>query len=578
MKLRDRGLIAALSVALVALSVAALAPTFQAAGPVGPAPSALPASAPYVEGVLGHATNASPFGARSAADRALVALIFRGLVRLGPGNSIVPDLAVRWDVDPTGATWTFHLRPGLTWQDGEPLTSDDVVFTLQALSDPDYTGPGASSWREVTATATDPLTVVLQLATPLGGFLQAATQPIAPAHLLAQDAPADLASDPFGRLPIGSGPFQLTSLDNARALLTAATPFEPDTGDGGGPNFNTPRPTDSLTTPIPSLAGGDPRPYLSGIKFIFFDDVASLRAAWDQGTLDAASGLTPADAATLGATPHARILRYPGSTLLAVELDLRPARAEFRDAAVRRALLEAIDRDAIVAQVLAGLGNRADSLIPPSSSMFDPAVNPPVPYDLTAAKAALVAAGWKQAGASWIVKGGKTPLTIDLLSPEKVANPVAFDVAAAVVEGWRALGLDARQIPLPADELLGTRLRPGGFQASIIPLVIGLDPDLYPLLASTQTRTGGSNVSGLQDPALDKLLAAARAPGSDAARAAAYKALEARLTAGDFILPIAFRDELVVARDTVIGPTSRPVGASGDRFWDVLTWRLADGR
>ena len=113
--------------------------------------------------------------------------------------------------------------------------------------------------------------------------------------------------------------------------------------------------------------------------------------------------------------------------------------------------------------------------------------------------------------------------------------------------------------------------------AAVLPLAVGLDPDLYPILASTQTRTGGSNVSGIQDPALDKLLAAARAPGTDEVRKAAYAALQARLAETFYILPLAFRDDYVVLRNTVQGPAPRSVGTSGDRFWDVLTWRLADG-
>ena len=81
-----------------------------------------------------------------------------------------------------------------------------------------------------------------------------------------------------------------------------------------------------------------------------------------------------------------------------------------------------------------------------------------------------------------------------------------------MVDAWHDLGLAARQIPLPASELIGERLAQGDFQVAVIPLAIGLDPDLYPLLAASQTRMGGSNVSGLQDPELDKLLVAARTP------------------------------------------------------------------
>ena len=109
-------------------------------------------------------------------------------------------------------------------------------------------------------------------------------------------------------------------------------------------------------------------------------------------------------------------------------------------------------------------------------------------------------------------------------------------------------------------------------------MTVGLDPDLYPLLASSQTVTGGSNVIGLQDQALDELLATARGPGTMAAREAAYSALQVQLAKGRYVLPLAFADESIVVRDTVQGPVVRQVADPADRFWDVLTWRLAAGR
>jgi peptide/nickel transport system substrate-binding protein len=145
----DRVVAGILSIALVGLSVAALAPSLGSSeNAVEPTPGPS-AARPYVEGVLGRATNASPFGARSAADRALVALLFRGLVRLGPDSTIVGDLASRWEVSDEGGTWTFHLRPDLIWHDGVPITAEDVVFTVSVLSDPAYTGPGAESWGDL---------------------------------------------------------------------------------------------------------------------------------------------------------------------------------------------------------------------------------------------------------------------------------------------------------------------------------------------------------------------------------------------------------------------------------------------
>ncbi|MEO8470210.1 MAG: ABC transporter substrate-binding protein [Chloroflexota bacterium] len=578
MHIRDRAVIGILSLALVGLTGVVIAPSFSARAPSETPSATLPPAHPYVEGIIGGALSVSPFSAQSVAERQIVSLLFRGLVRLGPDDTLVGDLADHWSVDATGASWTFHLRPGQTWQDGEPITSEDVVFTVGALSNPSYTGPGASSWQEVTATAGDAQTVTLTLATPLGGFLQAATQEIAPAHLLADVAPADLPTDPFGQRPVGSGAFRLAALDDAHALLV---PYVNDgqSGEPGGPNAGSPPPTDSLATPTATAPGSVALPYLDGIDFRFYSDVDALTSAWGLGELDGAVGL-PSDVATrLAAGGGAHLLEYPSTTLFAVTLNLRPTHIEFRDAAVRMALLQAIDRDAIIRDTLGGLATRADGLIPPTSWAFDPAANPDIPFDVKAAKAGLVAAGWKQSDSGgWIPKGGKDPLTIEIFSPQADANPAAYAIADAVAAAWTSIGLDVAHTALAGAQFVGEHLQTGDFSVAVTGTTIGLDPDLYPLLASSQTTLHGSNYSGLQDASLDALLVRARAPGADAARMAAYVALQTKLAAGTFVLPIAFADVVLVVRDTLTGPRPRPIGGPGDRFWDVLTWRLAATR
>src|SRR3990170_1559431 len=367
MQLRDRAVIGLLSLILVGLTGAVVAPSLAPGGP-GPTPgSSLPVLRTYVEGIVGSAVSVSPFSAQSVAERQVVALLFKGLVRLGPDDQLIGDLAERWDVDADGRSWTFHLRPGLLWQDGEPLTAEDVLFTVGALSDPSYVGPGAASWREVTATTSDLLTVTLTLATPLGGFLEAATQPIAPAHLLAGIEPADLPNDAFGGHHVGSGSFRLAVFDDTRALLlphvAEPVPTVPD-----GPLASAPAPTDSLATAATSARAGGPLPYLNGIEFRFFKDAEALLSAWGLGQLDGVAGLSAAEASELVAGGGARVLRYPSTTLFEVLLNLRPSHPEFQDAAVRKALLQAIDRDEIVRDLLGGLATRADSLIPPRRS------------------------------------------------------------------------------------------------------------------------------------------------------------------------------------------------------------------
>ena len=291
-----------------------------------------PVDRPYREGVLGRPVSVSPFTAHSQADRDLVALVFSGLVRNGPAGTIVPDLAERWTVDPTGAIWTFVLRDDARWQDGDPVTADDVAFTIHVLQDPAYTGPGAGSWNGVTVNTDGARTVVFTLATPLGGFLQAATQPIAPAHLLSGVPVAGLADLAFGHQPIGSGPFAVASIDADTAeLIPAATILDrPDTSAAPGPT------DDSLAPPTTTeRPAGEPIPYLPGIEFHFYDDPDALAAAYRAGSLDAASGLSPELTRELALAPDSRALHYPGSTLTTVLLNLRAGHPEFTDPAVR---------------------------------------------------------------------------------------------------------------------------------------------------------------------------------------------------------------------------------------------------
>src|SRR4051794_2490929 len=194
----DSFVVGALVVVLAVLAGVVAAPAAVPSAAVQPTPtaSALPAvDHPYREGVLGRPMSVSPLSAHTQADRDLVSLVFSGLVRNGPSGMVVPDLAERWTVDATGKVWTFQIRDDAMWHDGEPVTAEDVAFTIRMLQNPDYHGPGAGSWNEVTVQPLGPRTVALTLTTSLGGFLQALTQPIAPAHLLSAVAPGQLADD-----------------------------------------------------------------------------------------------------------------------------------------------------------------------------------------------------------------------------------------------------------------------------------------------------------------------------------------------------------------------------------------------
>jgi ABC-type transport system substrate-binding protein len=621
---RERAVVGLLVGLLALASGASLVPGLLTSPPSPtPSPSALATPAPSTleVGIVGVASGVDPLTARNPVERFLVGLTFRGLLALGPGGSLVPDLAAGWWADPRGQVYTVRLRSGARWSDGAPVDAQDVVYTIGALANAALSGVSPTPWQDVQVEALDPLTVRFTLPTPLGGFPQALTQPIAPAHALASIPMDRLSGDPAGRLPPQSGPFQVAELSGDGAVLVplvgSLAPVA--TGGGSGPEGGSLQPQGgtagisggapgssavgsgpaglrgglaaiaseggggAVPNPLAGLPAPSPRslwpvPYLDRIAVHFVANATALVAAFRSGSVAMALGLPASEAAGLAANADTRLLRDPGTTLTTVLLNLRPDHRAFRDSRVRTALLEAIDRDGMVRDLLAGMGARADGPIPPASWAFDPTKNPAVSFDPQAAAKLLTDAGWRRSNGGWIPAGGRQPLRIELLSPDWSTSSLLYAAAERVAAGWRALGIDVVHTGLPAAALVAGRLRPGAFDAAVVDVNIGLDPDLFPLLASSQILSGGLNLAGVQDRHLDQLLVAARSPGSDAARRRAYGSLQEYLAGARYLLTLFVRDEVVVYRSTLDGLEERQVAGLGDLPWDVLTWRLATDR
>lgn len=510
-------------------------------------------------GVVGVPISINPLTARTQPDRDLVALVFSGLVKLGPKETLLPDLADRWTIDKTGTQWTFHIRTTATWHDGAPITADDVVFTVKLLRDPGYTGPYKGSWSEITARKVDAQTVRFDLLTPLVDFLQLARQPLLPAHLLRSLPVQALVDSAFSVAPVGSGPYRLVQWDETSATLARTT-------DSLVPAGAEPAP------PAPAVPGD-----AVGLELLFYPTAEALADAVRTGEVDMADGL-PADLAnTLLSVPGTRVIRYPRATLTAVLLNVRTNYPMLREQAVRQALLKAIDRVKLVEDVMGGFGNRADSMVPPTSWAYVKKAATPVEYSTTHAAQQLKAAGWRKVNGKWHQPGSKSIFTIKLVTTSRTSNPVVWEAAQYVARAWRSFGFTVTVTALAPNVLVGERLSQANFMAAVVDMNIGLDPDLYPLLASRQAGIAGSNLSGVQSLVLDDLLIAARKPGSLVQRRSAWAKLESFLAEVQVTLPLAFRDDPLVVSSRVTGPRPHLEGDRSDRFWDVLTWRLVSG-
>ena len=619
MNRRDRYALVGLLLALVVVG-AVLAIGKPSSGSDGPARSAAPV-APYREGVLGRPSSINPLTPRSEADRDLVALLFRGLTKAGPNGSVVPDLAT-WTVSGDGRTYTFKIRTDAHWDDGQPVTAADVLYTIGIVQDPTYTGPLGSSWQGVKVTAASASTINMAMTLPIAGFLRQVELPILPEHLLKGVSVASLADSSYSSRPIGDGLYRIVELDGSHALLKSvasadesplaspstlpttpatssplvfatATP-KPRRGATPAPTpkitpIPTPTPTPSPTpaptpTPLPTstpvlspLPNGTVLNGLVEIELVFYEDPAAAAADFRAGRLAAVGGLTPdqTDAALLAS--GSRLIPYQWASLLSVVVNQRSDHPEMGDANARTGLLTAIDRAQLLSGLLEGRGTIADMPIPNWSPAYDLGAVTPDPYSISDAKGYLTTAGWKETTAGWTAPKGTTTYSIDLLTLDEVSSPLVYQTATKVAESWRAIGFSVQIDAVPPSTYV-SRLDSGEFSAAIVNFDIGLDPDLEPLLLSSQVGTGGSNVSGVQDPQLDLLLIAVRKTSDPAARLAAVSALEKYISTTVPILTLVFREYDLVVSNRVREVVSDQIAYPSDRFWDVIDWRLASGR
>jgi ABC-type transport system substrate-binding protein len=199
-----------------------------------------------------------------------------------------------------------------------------------------------------------------------------------------------------------------------------------------------------------------------------------------------------------------------------------------------------------------------------------------LPFDAARATRALKSLDWTRVNGKWRAPNAKKPYVMRVIAPDQPSNPVLFAAANQVAADWKTFGFTVELVGLSAHDL-AARLAKSRFDAAIVDIDVGLDPDLYPLFASSQTMTGGANVSGVQSAALDAKLTKARTYATRVKRAAAFRDLQVYLGSMLYTLPLFFKDAPFVVADRVFGPSPASISDGSGRYWDVLTWRLANG-
>lgn len=420
------------------------------------------------------------------ADFAVTEMVFSKLAELGSSlntvgdSGFVPALADSWSWDgPT--TLRFNLNPKARWHDGQPVTARDVAFTFDVYRDSVVNALARPLLaRLASVTAADSHTVVFRFKQAYSeAFFDAAFQMwIIPAHLLDTVPRARLASHPFGRNPVGSGPFRFVRWTAGQSIELA--------GDS-------------------SYFKGRP-----GLRRVIWRMVPDMSAAVTQlaaGEVDAGSAiLSPELMQRLRAAPQLRLEPYPSSVYSYVGFNLRDPRQLgrlhplFADRGLRRAISMAVDRGTVVRTILGDLGELPSGPFPPWLWIASDSVQP-LPFDTAAARRSLDSLGWKPGADGMRARQG-TPLRFELLVP--TTSGLRRRAAVVIQDQLKRLGVAMQITELDLNAFIN-RTQSRRFDAAF--LSWGSDPTPRAIQQIwTAAGIGGSNYQSYGNPEFDRLV------------------------------------------------------------------------
>lgn len=499
------------------------------------------------EGMVGLPQTINPLlSDHNPVDRELVSLVFDGLTRYEQGE-LVPALAQEWSVSDDGRIVRFTLRQDATWHDGTPVTSNDVAFTYGLMQDEAFPGDAALQrlWQSVQIRPVSDTVIEFELTEPYSPFLEATTRGILPAHRLEGVTAATLADAEFNREPIGTGPFMVE------------------------PNQDWQDDHTLLLTPFP--AAWPQAPQIDHLGFRFYPDEATLLEAFQVGEIEAINSVSPVMLPAVMDVPGARLFSAvaPRYTSLLFNLSDSGSPAT-RSVEVRRALAYALDRDALVDEVLNGQGVPLTGPYLPSSWAYSPGLLTPYASEPLSATVGLENAGWVLPEGAPLRQREGTPLTLRFLVWDTPTNRA---MAEAITRQWTAVGA-APQLSFFTDwREFHRELAARNFDVALVDVAPPHDPDLYDFW-SQEAVVRGQNYAGWNRRRASEALESARQVWSTAERKPFYETF-LRLYDEDLPELTLFQHVYTYAlSDAVHGAEIGRIDQARDRYATLPGWFL----
>lgn len=500
----------------------------------------------YTEGILGQPEYINPVIASSQTDLDLVKMIYSNLSDIS--DSITPSADFK--------TWDVRLKQGLTWQDGQQLTSDDVVFTVDSIQNPDANSPLYQSWQGVTVSRVSELEVRFTLATPYAFFGDTLKNLyILPKHLFANTPPGNWHLSDYNLKPIGSGPYQFVSYNkNSNGFISS---YQLSAWNGTI----------------------EAHPLIQNFNFDFFSNGNALVQSFNNGTIDGFGNVSPADIAKI--TRPDNTYAWPTSAYYAVFFN-QSLNLGLQDPAVREALSAVLDRNALVAAALGGYGTPEYGPVPQGAANYNSAVasGTAATASTTFAENLLTNAGWTVSSSSPFrsktIRGVTVPLVVNLTVPR---IDFLTNTAQYLQSAWQAIGVQVNITPDSSNNIVNNLIPARNYESLIFGNVLGPSSDLYSFWDSSQDFAPGLNLSLYNNPTVNMLIERARANPNRASSSQELAAAQTDIVADYPAIFLYSPDYVYVTGKNVQGiSTSTLLIDPSDRFREVESWYLNTAR
>lgn len=518
----------------------------------------LPEAAPggiYTEALVGSMGRLNPMlDWNNPADRDINRLIFSGLMKFDSHGLPQPDLADAWGASADGTVYNFSIRQNAQWHDGQPVTSDDVIFTIELIKSSGSLFPQdiKDLWSQVEVRKLDDKTLQVRLPEPFAPFLDYATFGIMPRHLL-ESVPADqLASAEFNLNPVGSGPYRFDRLLVSGGQITGVVLVAN---------------TNYYLRP----------PFIEQVVFRFYPTSAAAFDAYRQGEVLGISQLTNdvLEAALREPTLSVYTSRLPQMGLVFLNNN-NPNVAFLQSDKVRRALMLGLNRTIIVSHILKGQAIIADGPILPGSwayydeiEQFD--YNPDAAMQLLKEEGFVIPVG----GGEVRAKDGQF-LSFSLLYPD---TPLHAQIAQAIQSDWALIGVRVELQAVPYDSLVNDYLATRNYQAALADLNTSRTPDPDPYLFWHQSEaTGGQNYSQWDNRTASEFLEVARTTADFSERARLYRNFQVVFARDMPSLPLYYPVYSYGVDAQLQGVQVAPLYDTSDRLALITEWYLVTRR